>query len=180
MKAQKTINRIVLVSAMISFFCGAAFGEASIPNTYKRHLITSRTDASNTVTLFSLLLDRDHHDVRGLLIENTEGKVRVATLEQIKSDEGAVLLTMSGYDVVRMMGKNVDSRHGGPFRLVFLYNGLTDSYRYSEFEIGYGSSGWEVSTTDQNGRRFFTTLFFKAHRWLGKVVGVERIYAPAP
>lgn len=172
--------KILLIAAAYLIFCGLSYGDSSIPNTRPYLLITSTTDANKIVTKLSLLLDNDSTEIKGLRSEDSNGKVSVFEFEKIRSKGGAVLLRQSDRDIVRMMGNEVDPKTGGPFQLIYLYNGISDAYRKADFEINLNGDIWSVNTNDQAGRKVFDTMFLKAHRWMGKVVGIAKIYAPAP
>jgi hypothetical protein len=89
--------------------------------------------------------------------------------------QGLVLMNYSGRDVVKLVSKNFDPKHGGPITVVYLSNGVTNQYNRYELEVERTGQDWSVMVNDQAGRRKVTRMFMKARKALGQIVGIEKI-----
>lgn len=89
--------------------------------------------------------------------------------------KGIVLFKISGRDVVKLSSKNFDPSHGGALEMVYIYNGLSNTYRTFPVELHREGDKWVLYVNEQTGRRSFTTMSVKVNRILGQPVGIKQI-----
>ena len=135
-------------------------------------LLHVTSDAMGGASDFKLLLNDDHEivGVRFLTASRDGTSYTVAQLLQ-----GVVLLRSSGYDVLKLKAQAVDPKHTAVLDLVYLSNGITNSYGTFQMEIVRRGSQFGLEVNDQSGRRSFTTMFLEARRFAGQVIGIKNV-----
>jgi hypothetical protein len=88
---------------------------------------------------------------------------------------GIVLSSKNGKKVTELTSNSFDTSHGGKIDLVFLTNGITNEYLTFPMELTY-SGRWQIYSYDEAGKpKVFKTMFMKARKYLGQVIGIESI-----
>jgi hypothetical protein len=95
------------------------------------------------------------------------------TLEEL--NKGVVLFKQGDYEVVKLVSEKYDGKIGADAHIVYLYNGITNTYKKFPFEVHRDGDKWSLMVNERTGRRTFTQMFMKAKKVLGKIVGIEKI-----
>jgi hypothetical protein len=89
--------------------------------------------------------------------------------------QGIVLYTTQGKNVVTITSTNFDPAQGGVVDVNYLENGISGNYQDLTVDIEKSGTTWQMLTDDQTGRNVVTQGYFKANKFLGKVIGIESI-----
>jgi hypothetical protein len=135
-------------------------------------LFNATSDAFSGVLEVNLTID-SNSKATGFIyaLNNEETPVSLVALPT-----GIVLFKMSGKNVATLSSKNFNPEQGGPLTLTYLHNGLQDSYQNFNFALARQGQNWDAYVTESNGiPRNFISMFLKAYKLFGKVVGIDRI-----
>ncbi len=144
-------------------------------------LVTIKTDVADETTVFYL----DVHDDGGILgfhsvatagsgqiVDDVYGKLTEVL------DDGFIMKTMDGWEVVRMYLENFDEKNGGKVRLQYLVNGVIGAKNNFYLNLKKSENGFIVA--DDDGKQV-NLMFFKGNwsRILRRWIGVESITTSA-
>lgn len=178
------------VSTGIGFLAALAIGSASMAGftsaaraaSDQQHITTVTSDAiPNDQGTFAAQMD-PQGDLTGVMYrEGKKSPVRFISLAELQ--RGKVLLHNAEHhlDVATVrIESDFTAKDGGHVRLIYLSNGITKSYRYFVFEVVRAGTRWFAYAStgrDSRGRASqpFTAMNLKARRFLGQIVGVERV-----
>lgn len=135
-------------------------------------LVTVSSDAISGTETVSVALDGDLN-LAMLRLYSGSDSLREFTLDQLA--RGAVILRKSGYNVITLKSRNLDTRSGGQMDLIYLKNALLDNYGTFHMELLRSGDQWMLQTNGKSGRRPFTTMFLKAKVEFGEVIGIESV-----
>lgn len=111
------------------------------PNTSTQFLASLTSDRDNTVNKLSSVQSSDGTLV-GLVGEDGTNQ-QMFPMSQISSNDGAVLVAVSGRNAVILKG-NVDATNQGRFTIKYLSNGLFMSYKTCDFNLKHDSKGFWI------------------------------------
>ena len=137
-------------------------------------LLRVTTDMAEGFSDFKMAVDQNH-SIQTLRYYLNTGTKSEFTVDQVRA--GVVIAKASGKDVLKLKGEKFDAQHGGPVTLIYLTNGITNSYANFEMELARTGDHWTVRINDQAGHHDITTLFFKGKKLFGKWIGIEKIIA---
>ncbi len=114
-------------------------------------------------------------DAKVVLLQQTtdKGEKREFTVPQLAG--GAVLHRAEGMDVLKLVAPNFDAYAGGAIDMVYLSNGITKSFGTFKMELLRNGTEWKLYVNGQGGRVPFTTMFMKANKFFGKVIGIDSV-----
>ena len=112
-------------------------------------------------------------ELLGLKYLTEKGEVLNFNIEQLS--QGAVLLKDSGKSVVRIVGHQLTSTSGGSLELIYLEDGLSDSYAKFNMRIVNSQGKWEMETLPSSGSKKFTKMYLKGNWFFGKVIGIAEV-----
>jgi hypothetical protein len=90
-------------------------------------------------------------------------------------ERGAVLLEEGGVNVIKVQSHHLDPISGGPVDLIYTTNGILKKTAVFHMDLVRIGNRWYFQTNDQTGRRPFTSMFLTAKKFLGKVIGIQKI-----
>lgn len=88
---------------------------------------------------------------------------------------GIVVLKAADQNVIIIQGNGFDPASGGPLRIDHLVNGMNGKREQVEIAIERHGLEWHLEADDLFGRRFVSKAYFKAKKFLGKIVGIASI-----
>jgi hypothetical protein len=144
---------------------------SALANT-KLSLFTATSDAFNGQLEISLSVD-ENAKASSLIYTDAKGdtEIPLASLP-----EGAVIYQASGKNVITLLSSAFTAENGGPLDLKYLYSGVSNSYSTFHFAIGRDGQNWTPYVTNTHGiPQAFTSMYLKAKRVLGSVVGIASI-----
>jgi hypothetical protein len=147
-----------------------AIANILVPGTF---LLQVTSDAMPGAADFQLTLDPESNLV-GLRRYMKSEEPREFSFQELSA--GAVLMEESGFNVVKLVGENLDAHHGGLVKIIYLSNALTHSYHSFEMELVIIENRWVLQVNDQSGHHPVSNLFFKGRKFLGKVIGIEDVF----
>lgn len=118
------------------------------------------------------------------LVLNTDGDVagikyvapaETKNFELSDLPNGLVILNRQGYDVVKLVSTSFDPHSGGEIKMVYLNNGITGSYKTWAMQLTRVGSDWSLAVDEQTGRRSFASMYLKAKKVLGQIVGIDKV-----
>lgn len=115
----------------------------------------------------------DDQVVTGLHYSTSDGETKTFDISNIK--QGIVLLNRSGHNVVTIQSPDFDPAHGGSINVVYLMNGIFNTYGTFPLEMNRIGDGWELEVNDQAGRRKISNMFLKKNTAFGQIVGISKI-----
>ena len=130
------------------------------------------SDAMPGFTDMKLSLDADFSIVSFRYITD-RGEIKEFNLADL--DKGVVLYTSDGRDVIKLIAKSGSPSTGAALDLVYLSNGISGSYETFRMDLVRMGNSWALQVSDQAGRREFTSMFLKARKFLGKVIGIQSV-----
>jgi hypothetical protein len=89
--------------------------------------------------------------------------------------KGVVILEKEGKEIIKLMSNNFDSKLGGDINLVYIYNGITNSYRKFPMEIVQEGREWHLQKNDTAGRSRFSSMRIIGRKIFGQLVGIGKI-----
>jgi hypothetical protein len=129
------------------------------------------TSASITVSLKT----NDDHVATALVYVASDGQSSEFDLKGLAA--GIVLVQAGGQTAATLKSGNFDPANGGELTLNYIYNGISGEHRDFVFELDRQGTDWATSVNDNAGRRTFHSLYLKAKKFLGKVIGIASITA---
>lgn len=139
---------------------------------HEQTLLQVTTDTMGGSTLIKINVDADSN-ILGLREYTADGKVKEFSAQQLS--RGAVLMSSGGRDVITLFFRGVDFHSGGKVELVYLTNGLLRTRATFQMLVTRLPNGWTLEVDDRRGRRSISTMFVQGKRWLGRVVGIEKV-----
>jgi hypothetical protein len=147
----------------------------------ERQLFQVTSDVSKGVLDVKVLLNAQS-ELLGLRYITESGSILSFNLNQLAS--GGDLFKSGKRSVVKIIGRSLSPSTGGRLELIYLENGITNSY--SKFNMMLVNSGngseknWEIETLpSENGRgepgRKFTKMGLKGNWFFGTVIGIQEI-----
>jgi hypothetical protein len=165
-KASSVLGTSVFTALLLALAsASSACADQTIP------LFTATSDAVAGVLSIGLRVTDDA--VATGLYYATSSEENVIPLDGLGS--GIVLYSASGHDVAILRSSDFDPATGGSLTLDYLYNGISGERRMFDFELDRMGTDWKPSVNDQAGRRGFTSLYLKAKRFLGQIIGIASI-----
>lgn len=138
----------------------------------EQNILHVTSDAMAGALDMRLVLDSDFNAVSIKQI-NDRGESKELTLSALAS--GVVLLHQEGRDIIKVMTQGFDSHSGGQFNMIYLSNGVFNSYETFNMELVRNGSTWTLQTNGQGGRVAFSTMFMKGRRLFGRIIGIESV-----
>ncbi len=139
----------------------------------EQDIVTVTSDTIKGELILKLQLDENHtiQEIFYRLPDATEdSRFSIADL-----DQGIVVMRRSGRDVVKLVSSTFEPASGGAITVVYLHNGLSNTYRRYEIELDRSGEAWTASVNETAGRRDFTRMHMKAKKILGQIVGIDKI-----
>jgi len=130
------------------------------------------SDAAEGYSDLKLVLDSEAH-ILALRLYSKSGNMSEFQLSQLQA--GAVLLHQSGYDIAKIVSSNFSSNSGGSIDLVYLSNGIFNSYERFSMELVKNAEHWVLQVNESGRRREFSNMFMKGRTVFGKLVGIEKV-----
>ena len=104
------------------------------------------------------------------------GTPKKITLANLK--DGFVLYQASGKNVATLSSANFNMATGGTLTITYLQDGVNGKYQTFTCEMIRQGQNWKMLTADSGGdQKVFTTLYLKANKLFGKVIGIKSIRA---
>ncbi len=134
-------------------------------------LLTATSDAFSGECKISLVVDDD------LIARAIEVKspTEISTFPIEGLGEGMVLVTASDQKVIILQSDAFDPRSGGELKLNYLVSGINGKRREVVLEGNRTGSTWNLLINDSAGRRIVLSAYFKANKFLGKVIGLVSV-----
>lgn len=88
---------------------------------------------------------------------------------------GAVLLKAEGRVILKLVNVNATQKDGGEIKLMYLSNGIWNSYGEFNMELVHEGKNWGLQVNEPSGRRAFTKMILKKKVFLGQVIGIGEI-----
>ncbi len=121
---------------------------------------------------YTLSIETEENGALKLLHVDYPGEpTSLYNLQQIK--KGVVLLRRDKRDIVTLQGPNLDPLAGGKVTVRYLYSGVTGKRKTSNFQIIPQDGKWVMTTKSSN--IVVTKLHFTLKKWLGKVIGLDKL-----
>ncbi|OFZ70053.1 MAG: hypothetical protein A3K03_04730 [Bdellovibrionales bacterium RIFOXYD1_FULL_44_7] len=173
----KPVGFVDKLPILLAIFVCLFSTSRSIANPTNQTVLYGTSDATDTKFEFSATVS-DEGKLVGMEVNGSDGSKSVYFLSAINDTNGGVAVTkIDGRTVVKMRGLNIDPNNGGEIEIYFLRNGATGTWGKMQFELDRNGNTWEVYVNNQDGRRKINSLFFRANRFLGKLIGIEKIIA---
>jgi hypothetical protein len=187
------VTLLTLISASWSVAGGVSGDLASFEGLYwtpelqAPHSISQAyiATAENEVQLFHVTSDalKGVLDIKAIVGANSEllglkyitekGEVLQFTIEQLS--RGADLMKEGGRSVVKIVGHKLSAESGGKLEMIYLEDGLSDTYSKFNMMIVNPQNNWEMETLPSAGGRKFTKMFLKGNWFFGKVIGITEV-----
>ena len=150
--------------------------DSIIVETSEVQLLHVTTDAFDGFADIKLVLDIDRNIIAARQIKGSGERTDMG-IEQLLN--GVVLFHQQGYDTVKVVSKDMKPDQGGTLDLIYLAdamaNGMKGSYKTFRIQLVREGSVWKVFVDDQGGRREIQGMFMKAKKFMGKVVGIQKV-----
>jgi hypothetical protein len=144
---------------------------ATLAGTNAQELLQGTSDAFTGTLDLQMLVDSNDNATAIRAI--AAGKTQDTDLSGFA--QGIVLYTTQGKSVVTITSTNFDPTQGGVVDVSYLENGISGTYDDLTVDIEKSGTTWQMLTDDQTGRNVVTQGYFKANKFLGKVIGIESI-----
>ncbi len=89
--------------------------------------------------------------------------------------EGVVLKKSSGHDAIKLLGPTLDPHQGGGIQMVYLTNGITNSYESFPMELAITEGGWSLEVRRHGGYHRITNMFLQGNFFFGQTLGIEGV-----
>ncbi len=142
-----------------SFWSGVdIFGTSTAvpPGVTLQKLVNLTSDQDNKVSHLSVMIDSSNNPannmVRGMFKADASGLIDFSPaaadsaywLEAIESPDGALMLEARGRKVLILMGNLNRNTQEGRFKIKFLSNGLSMTYKFCEFQLRKSGTNWFI------------------------------------
>ncbi len=166
------INRFFQISIFfifVVFSVSSAF--AQVVTEYQIAEILSEPD-NNLIHTLKLGLNAEG-DIETIIRTSSESE-DIFDIQDLKDGKQLVLAESSGKDAVILYCTNIcDEFNGGDMTVKYLYNGITDTYRYKFFYlIRTSNDDWELYTDSDE---LVVNLTLKPNMFWGILIGILRI-----
>jgi hypothetical protein len=94
--------------------------------------------------------------------------------------QGIVLMEKSGKKIVTLKSATFDPATGGAMEIIYLNDGISNTYRSFKFEVDRSGSQWLVYSNTSAGRLLMNHAFVKTKRFLGQIIGIDKIIPNGP
>jgi hypothetical protein len=115
----------------------------------------------------------DQRELLGLSYLSDQGKRLSYNLEEIA--QGADLLKDDTRSIVKVLGHQMSPGAGGALELIYLENGVTESYGSFNMFVARAGDNWEMRSPTSERSRKFTRMFLKGRRFFGKLIGIAEV-----
>lgn len=136
-------------------------------------LVSATNDEDKEVTKLYLELDQ-YNDIVSITKQTVlHGKVSAS--ENFITKDGAndfVLVKMKGRNILSLGSSNFSSHNGGNISLIFLYSGITSTFKSLDVDLARDGDTWSLYL---NGRRLNHLHMVSHKKMLLGVVGIKRI-----
>mgnify|MGYP000281761509 CR=1 FL=1 len=131
------------------------------------------SDAQSGILDIQLNLDNDGN-IRALTTLADTGVREEFSPEQFFNG-GIVFLRKEGRDVVKLSSEKFDVKAGGVIDLIYLSNGIFNTYGKFSMELTRMGDQWDLYLNDQTGRKKFSEMFLRGKKFFGKIIGIDKV-----
>lgn len=90
--------------------------------------------------------------------------------------KGVVLLRSGNYDVLKLVGRDLNPETGGNLDLIYLSNGVWNSYQTFPISLTRVEQVWNFQTRESGqSSTTFNMMYLKKRTLFGKTVGIESV-----
>lgn len=142
----------------------------------RKLLLTITNDnAANEVSYFYVDTD-SNGDAVAFTQESYIGRKmdKKVSFSYTQAYNGVVMLSKKGRDVAILKSKNFSAHNGGHAQLHYLYNGVTNTWNSTEFELVRNGNSWSA---EKDGKVIKNLKFFVKKVTFVGVVGIRSISA---
>ena len=90
--------------------------------------------------------------------------------------KGVVLMKSGNYDVLKLVGYDLKPETGGNLDLVYLSDGIWNSYKSLPMSLTVSENVWSFQTRESNQTAArFNTMYLKKRTFFGKTIGLQSV-----
>jgi hypothetical protein len=158
---------------LVSFTDFFSLGINHLSENIEADLLTVTSDAMNGSLTMKAVTSSDH-SLFSLKYLTSRGLNREILLSDLA--QGTVLMTESKRDILKLVSTDLRPDQGGNIDLVYLHDGLWNTYDVFPMFLGRLGDQW-VFKTRENDRAAtkFNNMYLKKKTFFGRVVGIDSI-----
>jgi hypothetical protein len=150
-----------------------SFADLSQSGETEADLMKVTSDALDGFLILKVVLDANY----------SLQKLKYVTSDKVVFDmplndlaKGVILMKSGKYDVLKLVGPELNPDTGGNLDLVYLTNGVWNNYNTFNMSLVRSGQVWTVQTRENNRPAVnFNTMYLKKKSFLGKTIGIESV-----